>query len=77
MSPLEQFGLACLIEMRDELGDLEGGWLQDKAEALGLLVRVDVTEPCGSTCRCAEYGEFPQECLRSNERLQEYLEEAE
>ncbi len=61
MTPLEQFGLACLKESRSELADLDGGWLQDKAEELGLLVWVPVTEPCGENCRCED---FPTECLR-------------
>ena len=73
---LEQFGLACLIEMRDEFGDLDGGWLQDKAEALGLLVRVDVTEPCGEGCSCAQYDDFPQMCLRPSEAVQKSIEES-
>jgi hypothetical protein len=61
---LAAFGLAVLEESRMELADLDGGWLQDKAEELGLLVRVTVAEPCGEQCRCAEYGDFPRECLR-------------
>ena len=61
MTPLERFALAVLEESRDELADLDGGWLQDKAEELGLLVRVQVTEPCGEGCRCED---FPQYCLR-------------
>jgi len=64
LRPLAQFALAVLEESRSELADLDGGWLQDKAAELGLLVRVPVTEPCGDECRCAEYGAFPQDCLR-------------
>lgn len=62
----EEFGYWCLTELRgDNLGsDLDGGSAQDKAEELGLLIRVSVTEPCGDQCVCAEYGDFPQECLR-------------
>lgn len=59
-----KFGLAVLEESRTDLGDIDGGWIQDKAESLGLLERVTVTEPCGEECRCAEYGDFPHECLR-------------
>jgi hypothetical protein len=38
----------------------DGGWIdgfefQDIAEEHGLLVPVDVFEPCGEGCRCAEY----------------------
>jgi hypothetical protein len=65
MSQWEAFGRWCFSELRDNIGDdLEGGAAQDKAEALGLLVRVPVTKPCGENCFCAEYDDFPQECLR-------------
>ena len=40
---LAMFGRACLDEHRSELGDLDGGWLQERAEACGLFVRVTVT----------------------------------
>jgi hypothetical protein len=69
LRPLAQFALAVLEESRSELADLDGGWLQDKAEALGLLVRVPVTEPCGDECRCADYGAFPQDCLRYSDEV--------
>ena len=64
MTALEQFALAVLEESRKELADLDGGWLQDKAEELGLLVRVQATAPCGDACRCAEWDEGPYDCLR-------------
>lgn len=70
MTALEQFGLAVLEESRDSLADLDGGWIQDKAEKLGLLVRVTVTEPCGDDCRCAEYDDFPMECLRYSSEVE-------
>jgi hypothetical protein len=61
----KQFALAVLMESREHLGsDIDGGWLQDKAEEFGLLKRVTVTEPCGEICSCAEYDDFPQECLQ-------------
>lgn len=66
---LHKFALLVLEESRDELGDLDGGWLQDKAEELGLLVRVEATERCGENCWCAEYDEFPQECLRYPDKI--------
>ena len=66
MDALTKFGLAVLEESRDELGDLDGGWLQDKAEELGLLVRVPVTEPCGELCRCDD---FPMDCLRYSDSV--------
>lgn len=62
-APLVEFALWALGETRHG-GDLDGGSLQEKAEALGILGRVPVTEPCGEECNCAEYGDFPQDCLR-------------
>lgn len=67
---LASFGAWCLREHRQDFGDLDGASLQDKAEQIGLLVRVPVSEPCGEDCHCAEYyGEFPTECLRSCKAL--------
>ena len=64
VTPLEQFAIAVLRESRDiEPGDVDGGFIQDKAEELGLLVKVRVTESCGELCHCAEYDDFPQDCL--------------
>ena len=71
MTPLEKFALAVLAESRDSLGDLDGGWLQDKAEELGLLVRVPVTEPCGEACRCED---FPSDCLRYSAEVKTMVE---
>ena len=40
MTRLEQFAIAVLRESRDiEPGDVDGGFIQDKAEELGLLSR--------------------------------------
>ena len=63
---LSQFGAWALEECRgDNIGnDLDGGSIQDKAESLGLLEWVEVAEPCGEVCSCAEYDDFPQKCLR-------------
>jgi len=59
------FARWVIEQHRDELGDLEAGTIQDKLEGLGLLVRVEVTGPCGEECRCAEYyDQWPAECLR-------------
>jgi hypothetical protein len=67
---LAALGRWALLEHRDhECGDIDGGSLQDKAKALGLLVTVRVTEPCGEYCPCAEWGDFPQECLRLAEGI--------
>ena len=65
MSAFEEFGRWCLAQLRDDLGcDLDGFEAQEKAKALGLLHEVEVTEPCGDHCRCAEWDDFPQMCLR-------------
>jgi len=64
---LAAFARAILEESREELADLDGGWLQDKAEELGLLVRVEVSEPCGDGCSCED---FPQDCLRYSPAVQ-------
>ena len=66
---LAEFGRWCLGEMRYPApGDIDGGAAQDQAEALGLLERVTVEEPCGEDCSCAEFhGDPPWECLREAE----------
>jgi len=62
--PVRAFGLRVLEASRKDMGDVDGGDIQDWALELGVLVQVPVTEPCGENCRCAEYGNFPQECIR-------------
>lgn len=59
-----KFGMWALETSRENMGDLEGGEIQDKALELGLLHEVVVTEPCCDECRCAEYDDFPQKCIR-------------
>ena len=71
-----KFALTVLEESRDNLCDLDGGWLQDKAEQCGLLVRIEVTEPCGENCQCAEYDDFPQQCLCYAESIKALLSAA-
>lgn len=63
-SKLIDFARWVIREHRSSFTDLDGGSIQDKLEELGLLVRVEVTAPCGGNCTCEEYGEFPQVCLR-------------
>ena len=64
-SKLIDFARWAITEHRSNtFGDLDGGSIQDKLEELGLLVEVEVSEPCGESCTCVEYGEFPQTCLR-------------
>ena len=48
-------------------GDLDGGWLQDTLIEYGFLVEIEVTEPCGELCFCAEWDDFPQTCVRRAE----------
>ena len=65
MNKWEEFGRWCLTELWENIGsDLDGDSAQDKAEELGLLHRVHVLKPCSDNCACADYGDFPQECLR-------------
>lgn len=64
ISPLERYGLAVLEAHRQDFSDLDGAFLQEEAERCGLLYCVEVTEPCGEYCRCSEYEDFPQQCLR-------------
>lgn len=65
--PVARFGMKCFDGHREGLGDLDGSDLQEWAEACGLLHEVHVTEPCGDSCRCAEWDDFPQECLRETD----------
>lgn len=53
-----------LIQGAFEGGGFDGGDVQDIAVKHGLLVPVTATEPCGESCRCVEYDEFPQTCYR-------------
>lgn len=46
-------------------GDLDGGTVQEMAEACGLITPRTMTEPCGPVCNCMEAGaEFPTTCYR-------------
>lgn len=73
LQALAKFGAKVLEESRDSLADLDGGWLQDQAQELGLLEAVNVNEPCGENCNCAEYGDFPQECIRYSQTCTDAL----
>ncbi len=53
----------------DEIGDIEGGDLQDIAHKHGLLLEITATEPCAEDCVCAEAGEFPATCYRLHPTL--------
>ncbi len=67
---LTELGRWTLLQQRETFGDIDSGSVQDKAKELGLLIEVPVTEPCGEDCTCAEYGEFPQVCLRLADEVQ-------
>lgn len=56
-----------LIKLSDFRGDIDGGDFQDLAIRYGILKGVEVAEPCGPMCNCAEYfgyDDFPQTCYR-------------
>ena len=46
------------------LGDVDGGDIQDWGLELGLLVKVRVSKPCDENCNCEDFDEFPQDCVR-------------
>jgi hypothetical protein len=51
-------------------GSLDAPELQDLAETCGLLRPVEIAEPCGDDCNCANYGvPFPAYCYRTTELL--------
>lgn len=45
-----------------DIGDVDGGTIQEMAVKHGLLEARRVTAPCGDCCVCAEEGDFPREC---------------
>lgn len=75
VTPLERYGLAVLGAHRQEIGDLDGAFLQETAQACGLLEGVEVAEACGEECRCAEYDGFPQVCLRLKPEYQAKMDQ--
>lgn len=75
---LARFGAAVFEEAREDLGDLDGGTLQELMQKHGLLHEVRVFEACATDdgtveCRCCEYGDFPQDCLRPVDGLPELI----
>lgn len=64
-SSLLRFVGEALSESRvEEIGDWDGGDIQQAMEDAGLLAPREVTEACNpESCRCAEYG-FPTTCFR-------------
>lgn len=54
---------------------LDTGDLQDIAVSHGLLVPVEVSEPCGENCFCSEFADaFPLTCYRLHASLTERRE---
>jgi hypothetical protein len=53
-----------MIEIAWDGHDADGGEIQGRAVEAGMLVPTTVDAPCGETCRCVEYGEFPATCYR-------------
>jgi hypothetical protein len=72
---LRGFAAAILPMDEDFIGDVDGGQLQDAAEKHGLLVAIEVSEPCGEGCNCADYGDFPQTCYRPTDTLRTAIAE--
>jgi hypothetical protein len=80
MTPTQQklyeFGKWCAISCREDGGgDLDGGYLEDKMKELGIVHSVEVLESCGEDCWCAEWGAFPQTCLRYTDDIMIELKE--
>ncbi len=74
--PAVKFAAAVFQEHRDELADVDGGWLQEKMAECGLLKEFTATEPCREGCRCAEWDSFPQPCMRNTDATDAMLAEA-
>ena len=73
---LAAFGAWAAEEFREDLGDVDGGSAQDAMERCGVLVAIEVTEPCGEECRCAEYGDWPMQCYRYAPGIREAIDAA-
>jgi hypothetical protein len=73
---LAAFGAWAARELRAYLSDLDGGDAQDAMVRCGVLVEHTATESCGEACRCVEYGEFPQQCLRYGPGVREAIDGA-
>lgn len=61
----ERFAAAVLLPMLDGdgLSNLDGFDIEKIAIEAGLLVQIEVTEPCrGEGCRCAAEAGFPTRC---------------
>ena len=63
---LAEFARRICAEMQLEV---EG--IQDIAEECGVLVPVEVSEPCGESCVCAVWDDPPWTCYRLHPSLNE------
>ena len=53
-------GVDCAFTAADQYG----ADIQEKAVELGLMHKVEATEPCGENCMCEEIAGFPVDCYR-------------
>jgi hypothetical protein len=73
---LARFGAWCFDSHRGdccEPGDLDGGSIQDKLVALGLLEPREMKEPCGPQCVCGPSEAYPCECYFTAPGLRELI----
>lgn len=59
----------AMIDIALEGGNADGIQIQELAVEHGLLKPEQRTERCSDTCSCAEYADFPVECLRKVKEL--------
>ena len=57
LTPLARLGLWVLEELREHASDIDGGDVQDQAEAFGVVAEQPADPAtCGERCPCAEAG---------------------
>jgi hypothetical protein len=59
----------AMIDIALEGCDADGAQIQELAVEHGLLKPEHRTERCGDACSCAEYADFPVECFRKADEL--------
>ena len=67
ITPAERFAAAFLLPMLEDDGlyNLDGFDIEEMAIEAGLLVQVEVAEPCHEEgCACAAAADFPTRCNR-------------
>lgn len=57
---LKLFAMTILADF-PELGNFDGGDIQEMAVACGLLIGKEVAEPCSEGCNCVEYADLDPE----------------